>query len=278
MKNSLRKENEIGTLARSYTELIKHNNNYIENIREIEGEKERISAELDIARKIQSANLPTEAIEDDDFIVNGYSHPAKEVGGDFFDYYMLDEDNLAIVIGDVSGKGVPAAILAMISQVMIKHILSEERDPSKALYSLNNELCEKNPETMFLTMWLGIFNERNKTLTFSNAGHNPPLIKENGAFKYMNIDAGLVLGIMENFEYEKEEIRLEEEIVIYTDGITDANNKDNEMYGEGRLLNFFNGFKKDEDPITPLLNDIHKFTKEQEQFDDMTLIYLKVEH
>ena len=271
-------ETEIGTLARSYTELINFNNNYIENIHEIEGEKERIRTELDIATRIQAANLPTEAIEDDDFIVNGYSHPAKEVGGDFFDYYMLDEDNLAIVIGDVSGKGVPAAILAMISQVMIKHILSEERDPSKALYSLNNELCEKNPETMFLTMWLGIFNERNKTLTFSNAGHNPPLIKENGAFKYMNIDAGLVLGIMENFEYEKEEIRLEEEIVIYTDGITDANNKDNEMYGEGRLLNFFNGFKKDEDPITPLLNDIHKFTKEQEQFDDMTLIYLKVEH
>ena len=271
-------ETEIGTLARSYTELINFNNNYIENIHEIEGEKERIKAELDIARKIQSANLPTEALLDDDFIVNGYSHPAKEVGGDFFDYYMLDEDNLAIVIGDVSGKGVPAAILAMISQVMIKHILSEERDPSKALYSLNNELCEKNSETMFLTLWLGIFDNANKRLTFSNAGHNPPLIKENGEFKYMNIDSGLVLGIMENFEYEKEEIELEDELVIYTDGITDANNNDNEMYGEDRLLNFFNGFKSDEDPIRPLLNDILDFTKEEEQFDDMTLIYLKVKH
>ena len=271
-------ENEIGTLARSYTELIKHNNNYIENIREIEGEKERISAELDIARKIQLANLPTKALADDDFIVNGYSHPAKEVGGDFFDYYMLDEDNLAIVIGDVSGKGVPAAILSMISQVMIKHILNEERDPSKALYTLNNQLCEKNSETMFLTLWLGIYNETNKILTFSNAGHNPPLIKENGTFKYMDIDANLVLGIMENFEYVKEEIKLDEELVLYTDGITDGNNKDNEIYGEDRLLNFFNGFKSDEDPITPLLNDIHDFTKEQEQFDDMTLIYLKVKH
>ena len=258
--------------------IIKHNNNYIENIREIEGEKERISAELDIARKIQLANLPTKALADDDFIVNGYSHPAKEVGGDFFDYYMIDEDNLAIVIGDVSGKGVPAAILSMISQVMIKHILNEERDPSKALYTLNNQLCEKNSETMFLTLWLGIYNETNKILTFSNAGHNPPLIKENGTFKYMDIDANLVLGIMENFEYVKEEIKLDEELVLYTDGITDGNNKDNEIYGEDRLLNFFNGFKSDEDPITPLLNDIHDFTKEQEQFDDMTLIYLKVKH
>ena len=191
---------------------------------------------------------------------------------------MIDEDNLAIVIGDVSGKGVPAAILSMISQVMIKHILNEERDPSKALYTLNNQLCEKNSETMFLTLWLGIYNETNKILTFSNAGHNPPLIKENGTFKYMDIDANLVLGIMENFEYVKEEIKLDEELVLYTDGITDGNNKDNEIYGEDRLLNFFNGFKSDEDPITPLLNDIHDFTKEQEQFDDMTLIYLKVKH
>ena len=116
---SLIQKNEIGTLARSYTELINHNNHYIENIHEIEGEKERIKTELDIATKIQAANLPTEAIIHDDYTVNGYSQPAKEVGGDFFDYYMIDEDNLAIVIGDVSGKGVPAAILSMISQVMI---------------------------------------------------------------------------------------------------------------------------------------------------------------
>ncbi|MDO5815968.1 MAG: PP2C family protein-serine/threonine phosphatase, partial [Methanobrevibacter sp.] len=272
----LNEKNEIGTLARSYTELINHNNNYIENIREIEGEKERINAELDIATKIQAASLPTEPIKNDDFIVNGYSHPAREVGGDFFDYFMIDEDNLAIVIGDASGKGVPAAIISMITQVIIKQILIHDKDPSKVLYLLNNQLCENNSESMFLTLWLGIYNKTTKKITFSNAGHNPPLIKENGEFKYMNIDSGIVLGIMEDFDYMLEEADLTDELVLYTDGITDANNEEDKMYGETRLLNFFNGFKKDIDPIQPLLNDIHEFTKDAEQYDDMTLLYLKI--
>lgn len=272
----LNEKNEIGTLARSYTELIKHNNNYIENIREIEGEKERINAELDIATKIQAAALPTKKIENDYFIVNGYSKPAKEVGGDFFDYYNLDDDNLVIVIGDASGKGVPAALLAMVTQVMIKQILKHSKDPSDVLYSLNNQLSENNPESMFLTLWLGIYNKTTKKLTFSNAGHNHPLLKENGEFKYLNIDTGIVLGIMEDFDYVKEEITLTEELVVYTDGITDANNKNSEMYSEDRLLNFFNEFKSNDDPIIPLLNDIHSFTKDAEQFDDMTLLYLRI--
>ncbi|MBR4448208.1 PP2C family protein-serine/threonine phosphatase [Methanobrevibacter sp.] len=269
-------ETEIGTLARSYTDLINFNNSYIENIHEIEGEKERIKAELNIATRIQAANLPTEAIVNDDYIVNGYSKPAKEVGGDFFDYYPIDEDNLVIVIGDASGKGVPAAILAMITQVMIKQLIKSEVNPSKALYLLNNQLCENNSESMFLTLWLGVYNTATGKLTFSNAGHNPPLIKENDIFEYLNIDSGIVLGIMEDFDYTNEEITLTNELVVYTDGITDANNNDNEMYGENRLLNFFNEFKSDNDPIRPLLNDIHGFTQDAEQFDDMTLLYLKI--
>ena len=269
-------QNEIGTLARSYTDLINHNNHYIENIREIEGEKERINAELDIATGIQASSLPTKAIENDYFIVDGYSHPAKEVGGDFFDYYMIDEENLAIAIGDASGKGVPAALLAMITQVMIKQMLEHDKDPSQILCSLNNHLSKNNPESMFLTLWVGIYNRNSKKLTFSNAGHNPPLIKENGKFKYLNIDAGIVLGILEDFDYSIEEITLTDELILYTDGITDAHNNNGEMYGEDRLLDFLNGFEDDGDPITPLLEDIHKFSEDQEQFDDMTLTYLKI--
>ena len=272
----INEQNEIGTLARSYTDLINHNNHYIENIREIEGEKERINAELDIATKIQASALPTEAIENNDFIVNGYSKPAKEVGGDFFDYYQIDDENLAIIIGDASGKGVPAAILAMITQVIIKQLLKQYRDPSQVLYHLNNLLSEKNSESMFLTLWLGIYNKTTNELIFSNAGHNPPIIKEKGGFKYMKIDSGLVLGIMEDFDYVCERTTLSEEIIIYTDGITDANNEDNEMYGEERLLNFFNENKSDNDPIKPLLDNISDFTQNAEQYDDMTLLYLKI--
>ncbi|WP_407422543.1 PP2C family protein-serine/threonine phosphatase [Methanobrevibacter sp.] len=267
-------KNEIGTLARSYTELINHNNNYIENIQEIEGEKERIKAELDIATKIQASNLPTEAIINENYKINGFSRPAREVGGDFFDYYELDDDNLAIVIGDASGKGVPAALLTMITQVMIKQILKHNKNPSKALYSLNNQLCENNAETMFITLWLGIYNNTTKKLTFSNAGHNPPLIKENDEFRYLDIESGIALGILEDFEYESEEMTLADELVLYTDGITDAHNANEDMYGEERLLNFFNEFESDDSPITPLLKDIDNFTENQEQFDDMTLVYL----
>ena len=263
-------------MARSYTDLINFNNNYIENIREIEGEKERIKAELNIAYRIQAANLPKEGIFNEYYSVNGYSQPAREVGGDFFDYYELDDDNLVIVIGDASGKGVPAAILAMISQVMIKQMINNTRDPSEILYLLNNQLCENNSESMFITLWIGIYNKTTGKLIFSNAGHNPPLIKENGEFKYLNIDTGLVLGVMEDFDFAREEISLSDEIVLFTDGITDACNNENEMYGEDKLLNFFNEFKSVDGPIRPLLDDIKKFTRDAEQFDDMTLLYLKI--
>ena len=272
----INEKTEIGTLARSYTELIKFNNNYIENIHKIEGEKERIKAELEIATKIQAANLPTEPITTNNYLVDGYSKPAKEVGGDFFDYYELDNENLAIVIGDASGKGVPAAILAMTTQVLVKQLLKTEKDPSKVLYLLNNLLCENNSETMFMTLWLGIYNKKTKKLIFSNAGHEPPLVKKNNKFIFPTIDSGIVLGIMEDYEFLTEEKDLSQEIVLYTDGITDANNDENEMYGKDNLSKFFNKFKNDNEPITPLLNDIEKFTKDTEQFDDMTLLYLKI--
>ena len=274
--NYINENNEIGTLAQSYTDLIEHNNKYIENINEIEGEKKRVEAELDIATKMQAASLPTKALETNEFTVNGYSHPAKEVGGDFFDYYMLDEDNLAIIIGDASGKGIPAALLTMITQVMVKQMLKHDNDPSKVLYSLNNQLSENNPQSMFLTLWLGIYNKSTKKLTFSNAGHNPPLIKENNEFRYLNIDPGLVLGLMDNYDYINEKITLTDQLVLYTDGITDANNLQEEMYSEDRLLEFFNEFESNDDPIKPLLNDINIFTGDAKQFDDMTLLYIKI--
>ena len=219
--------------------------------------------------------MPTAPIENEDFIINGYSHPAREVGGDFFDYYMIDEENLALIIGDASGKGIPAAILAMKTQVLIKQLLNHEEGPSKVLCSLNNQLCEHNSESMFITLWLGIYNKNTAKLTFSNAGHNYPLIKENNEFKYLKIDNGLILGVFEDYEFLDEEIQMTEEIFLYTDGITDAHNKDYEMYGTERLLNFLNEFEDGKEPITPLLNSIHNFTEGQEQFDDMTMIYLK---
>ena len=128
----------------------------------------------------------------------------------------IDDSNLALVIGDASGKGVPAALLATITQVMIKQILQHEKDPSQVLYSLNNQLCENNSETMFITLWLGIYNKDTGKITFSNAGHNPPLIKINDEFRYLNMETGIVLGIMEDFEFVIEEMDFSSELALYT--------------------------------------------------------------
>ena len=164
----------------------------------------------------------------------------------------------------------------MITQVMIKQLIKHNQDPARILYLLNNQICENNSESMFITLWLGVYNKKTKELIFSNAGHNPPLIYENNEFKYLDIDTGIVLGIMEDFEFKTEVITLSHEIITYTDGITDANNANNEMYGEERLLNFFNNFKNSKSPIQSLLKDINNFTKDEEQYDDMTLVYLKI--
>ena len=272
--NYLNKDDEIGMLARSYTDLINFTNEYIENIHEIESEKERIKAELDIAEKIQKSNLPTNSIENEDYTVYGFSKPAKEVGGDFYDHYPIDEDNVALIIGDASGKGVPAALLSTISQTIIRQLLKSETDPSKVLYMLNNQLCENNTECMFVTLWLGIYNNKTKNITFSNAGHNSPLIIENGQFRALKVDSGIVLGIMNDYEFITEKINISKGIIVYTDGITDAKNSNDEFYGENRVIDFLNNHTFENKVITKLLQDIDKFTGTEKQFDDMTLLLL----
>ena len=267
-------ESEIGKLARSYTNLINYNNHYIENIDKIESEQERIKTELDISQKIQQSNLPTEAIKNEYYHAYGFSKPAKEVGGDFFDYFKIDDENLAIIIGDASGKGIPAALLTTITQTLIRDQLYNKKDPSEVLYLVNNHLCQNNSETMFVTLWLGIYNKKTNTLSFSNAGHNPPIIEENNKFKFLDVNEGIVLGILEDYEFITQEIDFPGKIVLYTDGITDAINKNYEMYGEERLMNFLEN-SACENIINTLLDDINDFTENNEQFDDMTILILE---
>lgn len=265
---------EIGMLARSYTNLINNTNEYIENIEKIEGEKHRIEAELNIAEKIQKSILPTKSIENEYYSVYGHSEPAREVGGDFYDYFEIDDENLAMVIGDASGKGVPAALLSIITHAIIKQILKSEKDPSKVLYLLNNQLCENNTEVMFITLWLGIYNKRTKVMTFSNAGHESPLIYNENGFEKINMNPSIVLGVMKDFEFEREEISSFHRLIAYTDGITDAKNINNEFYGEERLINMLNEISEKHGKIEMLLKDIEEFATGTEQFDDMTLIII----
>ena len=273
--NYLDDDTEIGNLARSYTNLINFTNDYIENIHTIESEKKRIETELEIAEKIQQAILPTESIENNDYCISGFSRPAKEVGGDFYDYYPIDDENSAIIIGDASGKGVPAALLSIISQSIIRQLIKIEKDPSKVLFSLNNQLCENNPEFMFITLWIGIYNKNTNIITYSNAGHDRPLINDNGDIKFLEMNAGIVLGIMEDFEFEKEELEITKGLLLYTDGITDEKNINEEFYGEKRLQEFLMNNPFDKNIISSILDDISNHIGGYEQFDDMTLVILE---
>ena len=152
--------------------------------------------------------------------------------------------------------------------------MKSETDPSRVLYMLNNQLCENNTECMFVTLWLGIYNNKTKSITFSNAGHNPPLIIEDGQFKTLEVANGLVLGIMNDYEFLTETVNISKGIIVYTDGITDAKNSNDEFYGENRVIDFLNNHTFENKVITNLLLDIDRFTGTEEQFDDMTLVLL----
>lgn len=274
--NYSNQDDEIGMLSRSQIDLINYNNNYIENIKRVESEKQRIETELDIAHKIQVSILPDNYIDNENILIKGYCKPAKEVGGDFYDYYELDDDNIVLVIGDASGKGVPAAIFTMLTQNSIKQHFKYEKDPSLILRDINNQICKKNMEYMFITLWLGIYNKTTHKLVFANAGHNPPLIRKDEKFTFLNMDSEIVLGVIDDYEFHKVETILDDELLLYTDGITDAQNIKQELYGEERLTDFVNHYDKNNCLIEGLINDIKEFTCDEEQFDDMTLLLLKV--
>ena len=268
-------DDEIGILSRSYTNLIENNNNYIDNLETLEAEKHRIKTELNIAHNIQKATLPLKPINNEYIHVDGLCRPAKEVGGDFYDFYEIDDDNTMIMIGDASGKGVPAAIFTIITQNSIKLLIKNELNPAKVLFNINNQICENNPEMMFITLFLAIYNNKTHKLTYANAGHNPPIIKNKTGYEFLDIDSEIVMGVMDGYEYTNYEVEIEDEFITYTDGITDAQNSNKELYGEERLLNCINS-NINKDILDALIRDINEFSKNEEQFDDMTLLALKI--
>lgn len=154
--------------------------------------------------------------------------------------------------------------------------MKNKLDPAMVLYDVNNQICENNPEMMFITLFLGIYNKNTHKLKYANAGHNPPLVKYDGVYELLDVDSEIVMGVMDNYEYKNHEVSLEDEIILYTDGITDANNTEHEIYGEERLTDFLNNHESGENIIMDLINDINKFTNGEKQFDDMTLLILDI--
>lgn len=245
--------------------------------------KEKIESELKIANKIQASMLPRifpPYPDREEFDIYASMTPAREVGGDFYDFYLIDEDRVAIVIGDVSGKGVPAALFMVIAKTLIKNEAQRGITPDQILYNVNNTLCKDNEELLFVTSFIGILNLKENKLEYSNAGHNPPIIKRaEGDFDYLSLKSGFVLGGMENFEYQLEEMIFKpgDIIYVYTDGVTEAMNQNREQFSEARLLDTLNNIEADELEVieNTIREAVNDFSRGRLQYDDYTMIMLK---
>lgn len=244
----------------------------------------RIETELDLARQIQTSMLPCilPAFPDHENIdLRAVYYPAKEVGGDFYDYFKIDETHVGIVIADVSGKGVGAALFMTISKTVLKNQLQLGISPSEALNNSNRQLCENNDAGLFLTCWAGVYDTETCALTFVNAGHNPPIILRGGEkAEFIKQKSGFVLAGFEDFHYQQEVLQLDvsDEMFFYTDGVTEATNAENILYGETRLLECLENCR--EKPVSEQLEmlkaDIDTFADGNEQFDDITLMAMKI--
>ena len=205
--------------------------------------------------------------------------PAKEVGGDLYDFFLMDEDHLCMVIGDVSGKGVPASLFMMVALTLIHHVAMRERSPAKILETVNREICSRNPEEMFVTVWLGVLEISTGKLTASNAGHEYPAVKKaDGHFELMKDRHGLVVGGMDIARYRDYEIPMDpgDKIFVYTDGVPEATNAAEEFYTVDRMIEALRGGEdgSPESVLNAVTASVRAFAGGAPQFDDMTMLCL----
>ena len=276
-----RKHDEIGVLAKAVVSMESDIDKYIDSLTKAQEEKSRVVAELNIAAAIQQGMMPVETFPDRrDFEIAASMTPAREVGGDFYDYYFIDDKHLAIVIADVSGKGIPAALFMMVSQMLIKQILIDnpKKKPSEVLSGLDQIFNQRNSTEQFVTVWLGILNLKTGEVIATNAGHEFPVLSQGENNDYIamkdkhNPPVATVEGL-ERADY-KFKLRKGDSLLLYTDGVLEATNSDNRLYGMERLLDVLN--KKKEPTaagtIKSVLNSVNSFVGKAEQFDDMTLL------
>ena len=275
---------EIEALGQSFNYMMERLEDYIKDLTVVTAEKERIGAELNVATQIQSSMLPCifPAFPDrDELDIYATMTPAKEVGGDFYDFFMVDERHVAIVIADVSGKGVPAALFMVIGKTLIKDHTQPGRDLGEVFTEVNNILCESNDNGMFITAFEGVLDLVTGEFRYANAGHEMPFIyRKDGGYEAYKIRPGFVLAGMENIKYKEQKIQLNigDKIFQYTDGVTEATDKDNQLYGMDRLHKVLNEKCLDCNPEQTLKlvkEDIDAFVGDNDQFDDITMLCLE---
>ena len=243
----------------------------------------RIDRELEFARSIQHSAIPTVFPPypgHGEFDIFATMDTAKEVGGDFYDFYFVGENKLGFLIADVSGKGIPAAMFMMTAKTIIKGYAESGMSVDEVFTTANAKLCESNDAGMFVTAWLGVLDITTGKVEFVNAGHNPPLVRrEGGAFEYLKTRPGFVIAGMEGVKYRKNEFYLApgDEIYLYTDGVTEATDTNDALYGEERLKTLLDGLHgcSGEQVCRAVKDDIDAFVGDAPQFDDITMLHLK---
>lgn len=246
----------------------------------------RIDKELEFAKEIQYSALPSvfpPYPNRKDFEIYAHMITAKEVGGDFYDFYMLGDSTLAFMIADVSGKGIPAAMFMMQAKTIIKDLAESGLELPEVFATANKKLCENNDAGMFVTAWMGILDLKTGLLKFVNAGHNPPLVRQaDGEFVYLKARSGMVLAGMDGIKYRQNELQLTpgDQIFLYTDGVTEATDKNNQFYGEERLLETVNrNIVMDTRKLCEAVkSDVDQFVGEAPQFDDITMLSVEIQY
>ena len=279
-KVPVKTKDEIKMLSDGVDGMAEGVRSYMVNLRRVTEEKQRIGAELELATKIQADMLPNifpAFPERKEFDIHAYMTPAKEVGGDFYDFFLIDEDHLGLVIADVSGKGVPAALFMMMSKILVNNYASMGGSPTEVLERTNTQICKNNEEDMFVTVWFGILTISTGQIVAANAGHEYPILKKaDGAFELFHDQHGFVIGGMDGMIYQEYEFTLEKggTLFLYTDGVPEATNARDELFETDRMLAALN-----QDPnATPeqLLKNmkaaVDEFVGDAPQFDDLTML------
>ncbi len=243
-------------------------------------EKQKIEHELKVAQAIQSSMLPKNFPKRDEFDIYATMEPAREVGGDFYDFFFVDKERLCFIIGDVSGKGVPAALFMVISKTLLKIEALHGMQPHEVLWRVNEMLIPDNEECMFVTVFCAVLNTKTGELQYSNAGHNPPLVTVKGRpFRFMSLEKSVVLGAFPGSQFTTEKITMEKDdtILLYTDGVNEAMNPESKQYSNRRFENTLNQLtgKSVNEILNGLREDVRKFVKKASQSDDITMLAVK---
>ena len=278
----IQRGDEIGTLARSFEEMRLALKDYIKNLTETTAAKERIESELKIARNIQMSFLPKAFPPlpgKNRMEISARLEPAREIGGDLYDYSLIDDDHLFFAVGDVSDKGIPAALFMAVTKTLLKGNAETGTGPSGILDRCNLELCGENDSMMFVTVFCGVLDLRTGRLKYSNAGHEPPIIVRRDAQpEFLPLPEGFLLGVVEESSYQTMEIELEpgDKLIVYTDGVTEAVNAAGELYSHANLMATVRSCSSlsAEGIATEILGSVKLFSLGIPQADDITILAL----